>query len=145
MLVSLCGHRHVCRIVMNGSKLLWYALQLYTWWLWSFHLISWFYMYHHNMDRLVHMVMVMIFKYESIYLWYCVVLIWTDLCRCDNLPWDRFKYEYDYTIYLIYLTCYVTSCLNVWLIAWYGVGNGSPRVNFGVKSPSFGAKGPSFV
>lgn len=25
------------------------------------------------------------------------------------------------------------------------VGNGSPRVNLGVRSPSFGAKGPSFV
>ena len=25
-----------------------------------------------------------------------------------------------------------------------GVGNGSPRVNFGVKSPSFGAKRPNF-
>lgn len=30
-------------------------------------------------------------------------------------------------------------------LCWGLVGNGSPRVSFGVKSPSFGAERPSFV
>lgn len=59
-------------------------------------------MYRVNLDWSVQIVMVMMFRYELIFLCYCAVLIWIDLCICDILPCDALRYEFDYVIYLLF-------------------------------------------